>query len=324
MRAAYINELGGPERIHVGDLPDPTPGPGEVLVRVQASAVDAVDTFVRSGAYATPTPFPFVIGRDLVGVVEAVGEGVTSYVVGDPVWCNSLGHGGRQGAAAELAVVGEDRLYRLPAGSDPVTTVAVVHPAATACLALVTHGRGVAGETVLVAGAAGHVGSMAVALALAAGLRVVTTSSAGDRDRCLALGASAALDYRSDRLAEELREAAPGGFDLWLDTSGHNDLALAVDLLAKRGRIVAISGIDAERVLPLGKLYTRDGSIVGFAISNATSAELSDVADRVGDALAGGVLPALAVRTLPLSEAAWAHAEVEAGRTRGDRIVLVP
>lgn len=327
MRAAHITALGTAEVITVGDLPDPAPGPGEVLVRVHATSVNAVDTFVRSGAYQTPTPFPFVVGRDLVGTVERVGDGVTGFRPGEAVWCNSLGHGGRQGAAAELAVTGADRLYHLPGNldvtRDAAATVVTLHPAATAHLALFTHGHGRPGQTVLVAGGAGHVGSMAVAMAARAGLRVVTTSSARDLDRCRELGASATLDYRSQTLADELRTAAPDGIDIWLDTAGHNDLALAVDLLATRGRIVAISGMASAPVLPVGRLYTRDGSVVGFAISNATVDELADAAGHVNEMLASGALPALPVREMPLDRSAEAHAAVEAG-TGKDRIALVP
>ena len=136
MRAAYITELGPPEAIRLGDLPVPEIGPTDVLAEVDTVTVNPVDTLVRSGGYQTPTPFPFVVGRDLVGTVAAVGAGVTGFAAGDRVWCNSLGHGGRQGSFAEYAAVPAERLYRLPDGADPVAAVASFHPAATAYLAL--------------------------------------------------------------------------------------------------------------------------------------------------------------------------------------------
>jgi NADPH:quinone reductase-like Zn-dependent oxidoreductase len=107
-----------------------------VLVRVELAAVDPVDLLVRSGAYRTPTPFPFVVGRDLVGTGAVAGPGAVGFAPGDRLWCNSLGHGGRQGACAEYAVVPAERCYHLPAGTDPVAVVALLHPAATAWLAL--------------------------------------------------------------------------------------------------------------------------------------------------------------------------------------------
>ncbi len=110
MRAAFIRATGGVEQIEVGELPVPRPGPTDVLVRMAAGGLSHVDLFVRSGAYRTHTPFPFVIGRDLVGTVVEPGPGVASHKVGGRVWCNSLGYHGRQGALAEYAVVADDRL----------------------------------------------------------------------------------------------------------------------------------------------------------------------------------------------------------------------
>src|SRR5699024_6878358 len=114
MRAAYIEQVGAVGNIRFGELPVPRPGPTDVLVKMLASGVNHVDLFVRSGAFQTHTPFPFVIGRDLVGTVVTPGGGVHQFQPGDRVWCNSLGHDGRQGAIAEYAVVPAERLYPLP------------------------------------------------------------------------------------------------------------------------------------------------------------------------------------------------------------------
>lgn len=127
-------------------------------------AVNPVDAFIRSGRYRTSTPFPFVVGRDLVGTVVAAGGG-SHVAVGDRVWCNSLGHGGRQGSFAEYAVVPQDRCYRVPPRVDPAVLVAAVHPAATAFLAWFVHARLRPGQSVYVGGAAGNVGSAATAMA---------------------------------------------------------------------------------------------------------------------------------------------------------------
>ncbi|MBO0687799.1 MAG: alcohol dehydrogenase catalytic domain-containing protein, partial [Candidatus Dormibacteraeota bacterium] len=117
MRAAYVTELGPPENIQLGELAEPKLGALDVLVRTQALAVNFVDTLIRSGRYPTPKTFPFVIGRDLVGVVAATGDAVDGFRAGDGVWCNSLGHGGRQGSFAGYAAVPSERLYPLPAGA---------------------------------------------------------------------------------------------------------------------------------------------------------------------------------------------------------------
>ncbi|WP_328918355.1 NADPH:quinone reductase [Streptomyces jietaisiensis] len=317
MRAAYIEELGPPEVIRLGDLPAPVPGAGEVLVDVLATAVDPVDALVRSGVFRTPLPFPFVLGRDLVGTVA---EPAAGFAAGEAVWCNSLGHGGRQGAAAERVAVAADRLYRLPDGVPPLEAVAVLHPAATAYLALFNHGELLPGETVLVAGAGGNVGSALVALAARAGARVLATASPRDHAYVRALGAAEVVDYREP--AARLAELAPDGIDLHVDTSGRHDLETAVGLLAHRGRVLLLAGPGARPVLPVGPLYMKDASVRGFAISRATVAELAEAAAALNDMLAGGRLRPRALEVLPLEAVAEVHRRMEAGELRGRRVVL--
>lgn len=324
MRAAWIDRLGPAESIRYGELPVPVIGPTDVLVRVAAVAVNPVDTFVCSGAYRTPTPFPFVIGRDLVGTVAVAGSQASAFTPGERVWSNSMGHAGRQGAAAEYAAVPASRLYKLPENAGADETVAILHPAATAHLALHTHGRLRAGETIYVAGGAGNVGAAAIVLAIKAGARVVASARAEDLDYCRSLGVSVALDYRAVDFEHALREAAPDGVSIYLDTSGHNDMDLAVGILAARGRIVLMSGMGARPQLPVGPLYTRDGSIAGFAISNASLAELSDAARTVNQIAAQRALAARELEVLPLSAAADAHRRLETGQARGKRLVLRP
>ncbi|MFD6735911.1 alcohol dehydrogenase catalytic domain-containing protein, partial [Micromonospora aurantiaca] len=190
MHAAFIPDLGPADAIRYGDLPGPRPGPTDVLVAVECTTVNPVDTFVRSGVFRTPVQLPLIVSRDLVGTVLEVGPGVAGFTPGDHVWCNSLGHDGRQGAAAERAVVPADRLYHLPDGVDAEQAVAVLHPAATAFLALFTHARIQPGETVLIAGGAGNVGSALVTLSVQAGARVVATASASDAAYVRGLGAA--------------------------------------------------------------------------------------------------------------------------------------
>ncbi len=324
MRAAWIVERGPAEAIRYGRLPVPRPGSTDVLVRVEAVAVNPVDLFVRSGRYDTALAFPFIVGRDVVGTVAECGPGVAGFAVGERVWSNSLGHGGRQGPSADLAVVPVDRLYHLPDAVDPLAAVAVVHPAASAYLALVIHGGIQAGETVLVAGGAGHVGRAAITIAVHAGARVLATAAADDLDECRRLGAEAAFDYRDRDLAGTLRDAAGGQVDVHLDTSGHHDFDLVTDLMAHRGRIVVMAGMGARPQVPIGRIYTRDLTVTGFAISTATTAELIDAAARVNQLLVVGALVPRGVEQLPLSAAAEAHRRLEAGEGRGVRLVLTP
>ena len=320
MRAAWITELGPPEAIAVGELPVPVPGPADVLVRVELAAVDPVDLLVRSGAYPTPTPFPFVVGRDLVGTVAVAGPGAAGFAPGDRVWCDSLGHGGRQGACAEYAVVPAERLYHLPAGADPVAAVALLHPAATAWLALFRHGGLRPTETVVVGGGAGNVGTALTRLAALAGARVLVTARPDDDAWCRDAGAAEVVDYRDPDPAGRLRALAPGGVDLYVDTSGHLDLPATVDLLADRGRIVLLAGGGRRLTLPAGPLYTHDRRILGFAISNAPTADLAGAAAALNRLLDRGAWPVRVHGVWPLERVADAHRAVAAG-VRG-RIVL--
>lgn len=322
MRAAYIDSVGPADVIRHGDLPVPPVGPTDVLVRVEAVAVNPVDTFVRSGAYATPLPFPFVVGRDLVGEVALAGTGAAGFAPGQRVWCNSLGHAGRQGSCAQYATVAAERLYAAPPDIAGEHLVAAAHPAASAWLALFRHGRLRPGETVYIGGGAGNVGGAAVALAARAGARVVATARAEDAAAVRYLGAAEVLDHHSPDLVEQARRAAPDGYDVHLDTSGRGALADAVDLLAHGGRLVAMVGLGKGAAeLPVGRLYTRDASIVGFAVSNATSADLAAAAEGVVRLLRDAPWRPRVADRLPLSMTAEAHRRLEAGEVRG-RLVL--
>ncbi|WP_067169988.1 NADPH:quinone reductase [Microtetraspora niveoalba] len=322
-RAAYVTELGPAERIRVGDLPLPEPGPTDVLVHVDAVAANHVDTFVRSGLYRTPTPFPFVIGRDLTGTVAATGPGATGFTTGDRVWCNSLGHGGRQGSFATLAVVPADRLYPLPPSVDPVTAVAALHPAATAFLGLFREARVRPGETVVIGGGAGAVGSCAITMAATAGAHVIATARPADAPHCHDLGAAEVLDYRDPHLFTHLGKATPDGIDVYWDTSGHHDIPGVTPLLARGGRVLLTAGISARAEIPIGSLYTRDARLLGFAISNAATADLADAAALVNRLLAAGALRVRVGEILPLDQDADAHRMLEDGQATG-RLVLRP
>lgn len=323
MPAAYIEQTGPAEAIIVGELPVPQPGPRQVLVRVAAVSVNPVDTYIRSGSYATALHFPFIIGRDLVGHVVALGKEALGFGAGQAVWTNSLGYDGRQGSAAAYAVVDQDRLYPLPPGVDPLQAVAVIHLATTAYIGLVQRVGGLhPGQTVLVEGGAGNVGSAVVQLARAMGARVVATAhGAEDTAWCREIGAAAVLDYTAPDLTAQLRNASPVGYAVVWNTGGHYDLDRAVGLLARRGCLVFMAGLQARPELPVGPFYTKDARAVGFAITGATLPELSDAAAAIDQLLAAGTIRARIAAVLPLSQAAEAQRMVEQHTVKG-RVVL--
>ena len=149
MKAAYIDKVGPPENIQLGELPTPAVGPSDVLVKTTAVCVDPVDTLIRSAQLPENLAFPFIVGRDMAGVVQAIGPSVSRFAPGDRVWCNNQGYHGRQGTFAEFLAVHEDLLYPLPSGVDDKEAVAFVHSGLTACLGLQDAGLQ-AGESVFI------------------------------------------------------------------------------------------------------------------------------------------------------------------------------
>jgi NADPH:quinone reductase-like Zn-dependent oxidoreductase len=311
MCAAFFTEPGPAEAVKVGELPVPVPGPTDVLVAVEAAVVNPVDTLVRSGRWSTLTPFPFVTGRDLVGTVSAAGAG-SGFSPGDLVWSNSLGHAGRQGSCAEYAVVPGDRLYPLPDGVVAADAAAVFHSAGTAFIGLHHRARARAGQTILIGGAAGGIGSALVRFATEAGLRVIATARPEDHARCLEQGASAVFDFNAPDLADRILEAAPGGADIHWDTSGRMPLNALASMTAPGGKIIVTTGAGPQppetSLLPI---LVRDISVIGFIISLATVTELAEAAHAINRHLASGGLTAKGTSVLPLDKAAEAHALVE-------------
>ena len=330
MKAAYIEETGGPERIQVGELPDPAPGTGEVLVRVGAASVNPIDTYVRGGMVAAELPAPFVVGSDFAGTVEGIGEGVDGWKVGDRVWGANQGGHGRQGTAAELVCVGAEWLHATPVGVSDEEAAAVALVGLTAHVGLVLKADVQAGETVFVNGGAGGVGSMVVQMGKALGARVLTTAGSAERvAKAEGFGADVVFNYREEDVAAGVREAAPDGVDVFWETRWETDLEAVVPLLATKGRVVVMAGREARPVLPVGPLYVRDASVLGFALFNYSAEEQRRCGEDINRWLAEGKLKANIDRVLPLEETAAAHRLQEentiglAGTLSG-KIVLKP
>ena len=330
MKAAYIEETGGPENLKYGDLPDPTPTAGEVLVRVGAVSVNPIDTYVRSGMVATELPMPFIVGSDLAGTVEAVGEGVTHWKTGDRVWGANQGGHGRQGTAAELACVGADWLHAIPEGVSDEDAAAVALVGITAHIGLVLRAQVVAGETVFVNGGAGGVGSMVVQIAKALGARVIATAGSDERvAKAKAFGADEGINYKTEDVAARVLKWEPEGVDMLWESRREADFEWAIPLLAKHGRMVVMAGREARPVLPVGPFYVKDCTLHGFAMFNYSAEEQRRCAEDINRWQAEGKLKANIDRVLPLREMAAAHRLQEentiglAGTLAG-KIVLKP
>jgi NADPH2:quinone reductase len=318
MRAAYIEQTGPPEAIQVGDLPRPEPGPGQVLVRVRATALNPIDLYLRSGLVAMPMSFPYVIGADFAGTVEALGPGAGRFQVGDRVWGSNQGMLGRQGATAEYASVDEVLAYPTPGGQPDDQAAGQALVGITAHLGLFQKGQLKAGETVYVPGGTGGVGSMVVQMAKAAGARVATSAGSPAKvELCKALGADLALNYKLDDIPARLREFAPEGIDVWYESLRDPDLEVSIPLLRKRGRMVVIAGRGARPTIPFGSFYPRDCSLLGFAMFNASAEDQRRSAEDIARWVEAGRLKTPIGRTFPLLEAARAHRFLEESTTQG-------
>jgi NADPH:quinone reductase len=308
MKAAYITKTGPPENIIVGDLPAPEPTGQQVLVRVRAAALNPVDTYIRAGTIPMPTPFPFVVGCDLAGVVEKVGPQAERFKVGMRVWGSNQGLLGRQGTFAEFAAVDEDYLYPTPDGVSDETAAACALVGITAHLGLMRDGKLQSGETLFVNGGTGGVGSMVVQMAKAIGARVITTAGSDEKvTAAREIGADAAINYKTDDVPERVKELAPGGVNVWWETLREPNFETTVPLLSARGRMILMAGRDARPPFPVGPFYVKGCHLYGFAMFNATPDEQRAAADDINRWLSAGKLKPRIDRVIPLSEAAAAH-----------------
>jgi NADPH:quinone reductase len=314
MKAAFINQTGTPDVIQYGDLPDPNPGPGELLVQVLAVAVNPIDLYIRGGAVAMPLPNPFIIGCDLAGVVTAVGSQASRFKVGDRVWGSNQGLLGRQGTFAERVAVGEEWLYPIPEGVSDNQAAAVALVGVTAHLGLFRAANLQPGETVFVNGGTGGVGSAVVLMARAVGARVITTVGSAEKAALVrSWGADCVLNYKTDDVPARVREFTRGqGVHVWYETQREPDFLRTVDLMTQRGRMIIMAGRQAQPIFPVGPFYVKGLSLHGFAMFNATSTEQRRCADDINRWLAAGKLNVPIGKTFPLAEAAAAHRLLEA------------
>jgi NADPH2:quinone reductase len=317
MRAAYITGTGDPRVIRCGELPDPVPGPRQVLVRVRAAAINPIDTYVRAGTVAMPLEFPFVVGCDLAGEVVAVGDEVEKLRAGMRVWGSNQGLLGRQGTCAELAAVDERWLYPTPDGVTDREAAAAALVSITAHLGLVSHARLESGETIFVSGGSGGVGSAVVQIARALGGRVIATAGTPEKRRAvLDLGADVVLDYRRPDLVAAVVAATAGGVNVHWETRREPDFDSAVAMLAEGGRMVIMAGREARPAFPVGPFYVKSCRLYGFVMFKAGPHEQAAAAADINRWLARGQLRAPVDRVVTLDHVAEAHA-LQEGATVG-------
>jgi NADPH2:quinone reductase len=324
VKAVRIHEYGGPEVLVYEDVPEPEPGPSQILVKIAAATVNPVDVAVRENRFPTPKDPPKTLGSDGAGVVERVGADVDSVEPGVRIAFSGLGIGS-EGSYAQYALIAESQVVRMPDGLSFVDAAAIGMAFPAAYYALVTRGSLREGETVLVQGAAGGVGSASVQLAKALGARVLATASgAGAADLVLGLGAEAVVDFRTEDVAARVLELTDGkGVDLVHELVLSVNLPIDVKLVAKSGRIVGTGqGPGADATAPIGEALAKDVSILFMNLGNAGRAGVAAIAAEIAAMVAEGKVKPVIGTQLPLSEARRAH-ELLAGDHLG-KIVLLP
>jgi len=319
MKAIRVHQFGGPEVMHLEEVPDPRPGAGQVVVRVKAVGVNPVDTYIRAGTYTQP-PLPYTPGLDAAGIVEAAGEGVKQVRPGDRVYLA----GSLSGTYAERALCETSQVQPLPPAVSFSQGAGVSVPYATAYRALFHRAKAVPGEVVLIHGASGGVGLAAVQIACAAGLMVIGTTGT-DQGRAVVReqGAHHVLDHRASGYLQQALAFTEGrGMDVILEMLANVNLGKDLEALAKNGRVVVIGSRGTVEIDPRDTM-ARDASILGMTVFNIPPVELVSIHAALVAGLANGTLRPVVRREFPLKDAPLAHRAVMEPGALG-KIVLLP
>jgi putative PIG3 family NAD(P)H quinone oxidoreductase len=323
MRAVIAPDPGGLEALVVADRPDPEPGPGELVIDMTATAVNRADTMQRQGHYPPPPGASDVLGLECSGVVSAVGPDVEEWAVGDEV-CALLAGGGY----ADKVLVPVGQVMPVPAGLDLVAAGALPEVACTVWSNVFMVAGLQRGETLLVHGGGGGIGTFAIQLGHALGARVLVTAGSQDKlDVCRSLGADVGINYREQDFVEEVARATDGqGADVILDHVGAKYLPRNVEALAIEGRLVVIGLMGgAKGELDLGRLLAKRAAVMATTLRARPTAEkaaiCASVVEHVWPLVADGTVRTLVHTTLPLEEVREAHRIMEASDHTG-KIVL--
>lgn len=319
MKAIRVSEFGPPDVLRLADTPDPEPGAGQLVVQIKAAGINPVDTYIRSGAYGAGA-FPYTPGADGAGLVEKVGEGVENLEPGARVYVA----GSLSGTYAEKALCRRDHVHALPERISFSQGAAVNVPYATAYYALFDRGRGEPGESLLVHGATGGVGTAAVQLARAAGFVIFATGGTPEgRKMTLEQGADYALDHHEEGYLDKAVALNGGrGFDVVLEMLANVNLQKDLEHLGANGRVVVIGNRGTVEINPRDTMRN-NAAILGTLLMNAGERKIASIHAALGAGLANGTLNPVVGTELPLAEASEGHRRVMEPGAYG-KIVLIP
>jgi len=320
VKAIRVKEFGGPEVLQLEEVPTPQPGPGEVLVRIHAAGVNPVETYIRAGTYARLPELPYTPGNDGAGMVEQVGPDVTGLKAGDRVYTA----GSLSGTYAEFALCKKEQVHPLPANVSFAQGAAMGTPYATAYRGLLQRAAAKPGETVLVHGASGGVGTAAVQLARAHGLRVFGTAGSDEGFKLVReQGAHEVFDHRAPDHFEKIMKATGGhGVDVIVEMLANVNLGKDLTILAKTGRVVIIGSRGPVQINPRDTMQ-RDADVRGMILPNTPPAQMASIHAALVAGLEDGTLRPVIAKEFPLAQAAQAHQAVMELGALG-KIVLVP
>jgi putative PIG3 family NAD(P)H quinone oxidoreductase len=325
VKAVLPREPGGPEVLEYVDAPDPELADGDVLLDVVATAVNRADLLQRQGHYPPPAGASQILGLECSGTIAALGPGVEGLEVGEEV-CALLAGGGY----ATRVAVPAGQVMPKPEGVDLVTSAALPEVAATVWSNVMMVAGLRSGDTLLVHGGAGGIGTFAIQLAAALGARVLATAGSAEKlALCAELGAETTINYREQDFVEVIDEATGGaGVDVILDNMGASYLAQNVAALAVEGRLVIIGlqgGTKAE--IDLNALMRKRAAVVGTTLRarpvGEKAAICTAVAEHVWPLVADGTIRPVVGRTLPLARAAEGHRLMESGESTGKILLVV-
>ncbi len=319
MKSIRVTQFGGPEVLQLKTVPDPEPGPSQVLVSVRAIGVNPVETYIRSGKYPNAA-VPYTPGTDAAGEVAKVGSAVRHVSVGDRVYTS----GSVTGTYASLAICEAADVHPLPAHTSFSQGAALGVPYGTAWRALFQRARAIPGETVLIHGASGGVGTAAVQLAHAAGLIVIGTAGSEKGEQLVReLGANHVLNHRQPNYLGKVRDITENrGVDIIIEMLSNVNLGKDLEVLARNGRVVVVGSRGTVEINPR-ELMVRDAEIRGMMLFNLSPREKVAVHAALRAGLDNGTVKPVIARELSLAEASAAHVAVMEPGAAG-KIVLVP